>query len=208
MERFQGADIFKTCQQSVNAWVNLLCRMAENTERAARAGYDISRQAIKGEKVDTDAYMNSLDNMYEGFNQDLKKMAENLPFAGWEPIQEPSRRFLDARIDQQYKEQCKQWIEFQARALRHMADWAREGASFFVNPKELDQAIREIDQQCAENWDCARDVLHGWLNFARENAKKLAEEPPAAAPFQIFNPDMFKSEEKSSKTTAPDSQAA
>ncbi len=206
MEQFQGADIFKTCQQSANAWVNLLCRMVENTESAARAYYDISRQAIKGEKVETEAYMNSLENMYEGFNQELKKMAEALPFTGWERIQEPSQRFLDAGLYKQYREHCKPLIEFQARALRHMTDWTREGAGFFVNPKELDQAIREIDQQCAENWDCARDVLHGWLNFARENVKKLAEEPPAAVPFQIFNLDMFKSGKKSK--ASPDSQAA
>lgn len=201
MKSDQSQTMYKACPDLARTWTGLWVTLAETGEKTARAGFDLHRQALRGEAVNIDAFFGELD---AAFGQMETALAEAMP--PWAGISQASERYRTWEHRQNAEDIARQMLDIRMELLRYGANSAREGARLFINQKELNQAIMDIDAQLEENWECASDVLQGWLDFARKTVEALSPETLPMEPFALFKP--FNPFQRSDASARTDSQKA
>ncbi len=190
MKSDQSQTMFKACQDLGRTWTGLCIALAETGEKTARAGFDLHRQAMRGESVNIDAFFNELDAMAQQVDAALADAAEAMPL--WAGISQAPERFRKPEYRDKAEELARQVLDIQMELIRYGASTAQEGARLFVDQKALNQAIMDIDAQLEENWDCAHDVMKGWLDFARKTVEALSSKALPMEPFELLKPFTFR----------------
>ncbi len=189
---------FDFFQQAMQAGCDLFVRMAESTEKAARAAFDLSRQAVRGEPIQPEGCLDRLEDIYG----ELCRSREALPFAKLAPAPLPDD--WDFPFYQEAKQYQKALFGFNARLIQEGMKTVRAGAAYFIRPEAFDAAVAAIDRQRVENWEQGSQVLGDWLDWVRENSRFIAEESRAGTPFARIYPDFTGARETSARQAEPE----
>lgn len=191
--------------KAFRAWSGCLVGLTRKTSRIAEARHALNRQALMGEAVQTDRYLNTLETLLTEMADDLERASGHLPVNGMTPIWKSIRSFTDTEGYRQSRHLHRQILKATTEWLRAASGSVREGGKLFADPETVERGFRRAIDQYEAQMQQTHQILTDWMDTAGDQMAQVFE---MSAPFLWMVQSAEQAAEAApSETDAPDNEA-
>ncbi len=161
--------------KAFRAWSGCLVELTQKASRIAEARQALNRQAVMGETIQTDCYLNTLETLLTEMTDDLERVSGHLPVDGVTPIWKAVRSFPGTEAHRQSRHIHRQMLKMTTDWLRASSTSFKDGAKLLADPDSVDQGLRQaLDQYEAQIQQTSR-MLTDWMDTAADRMAQLVE---------------------------------